>query len=87
MLIASTTVAVVWLIFLYNETVDLAHGTAAFREETRQVETRNSELKGAIFSLFDPARVSQFAGERGMVTEKSPDYAPIYKEWVAASHF
>lgn len=86
-LIGMTTVAVFGLIFLYNETVDLAHGVTVFREETKLIESRNSELKGDIFSLFNPVRVSAFADSRGMVTEQSPDYAHITKEWVAASHF
>lgn len=86
-LIFAVAVSVILLISLYNQTVSLAHAADMAREDVKKIEAENSGLKRDLFALFDPDRVSQFAAERGMVTDKNPDYIQITKEWVAASHF
>lgn len=74
------------LIVIYNQTVSLAHGTQETREALRATETANAELKERIFLLFDPAHVTAFAAERGLVIDKNPHYIEIAKQWVVASY-
>lgn len=84
-LIALVAAAVIWLILLYNRTVSLTHGISDMRDAVRQIEVKNSELKGRIFALFDPDAVARFVSERGMVADRTPQYSPITSEWVVAS--
>lgn len=87
-LIITATIGVVWLIFLYNQTVSLAHGATQMRDEAKVIETHNSELKGNIFTLFDTERVRSIAEGAGLVNDRNPEYARITtNEWLAASHF
>lgn len=87
-LIVTATFGVIWLIFLYNQTVMLAHGATEMREEAKIIDTRSSELKSAMFTLFDAERVRTIAEGAGMVNDRTPDYARItINEWLAASHF
>jgi cell division protein FtsL len=85
-LIFAATAGVIWLIFLYNQTVSFTHGASALRDEAKRVETHNSELKGTIFALFEPGRVKGIAESGGLVADKNPEYARITNEWLAASH-
>lgn len=79
------SVALIWMIFLYNKTVSLAHAASDARETIKQTEASNSELRGQILALFDPDQVTRFAAERGLVSDRSPEYSPIISEWVVAS--
>ena len=79
--------SVMWLIMLYNQTVSWTHAASNMRESIMKIQSESSELKGKVFALFDPERVSQFAAAEGMVADRNQEYAPIIKEWAVASHF
>jgi cell division protein FtsL len=84
-LIGIVTLSVIWLIFLYNQTVSLAHGAEQMRETAKQIETQNSELKGEIFALYSPDAVQAFAANHGMILDRTPEYSSLNPEWVVAS--
>lgn len=85
-LAAGVLSAVIVLIMVYNGTVSSARATRGAREEQKQLETENSELKRRVFADFDPVRMAAFAAERGMVSDRQPQYLTI-NEWVVASQY
>ncbi|MEK7608347.1 MAG: hypothetical protein AAB495_02110 [Patescibacteria group bacterium] len=74
------------LIMIYNQTVALSHGIQISKNELRAIETANAEMKGKIFSLFDPESVTAFASGRGLIIDKNPQYIEVSKQWVVASY-
>lgn len=61
-------------IFFYNQVVNNSHEMAQRREDLRDVEVRNAELKGALYALTDAQRVQEFAVKNNLIVEKNPNY-------------
>ncbi|MDE2079563.1 MAG: hypothetical protein KGI73_04215 [Patescibacteria group bacterium] len=69
------------LIAAYNKVVALEHGTDALAVQTQSVEEANTSMRGQMLSLFDAGKIAQFASERGLVLDKTPQYVEIDPQW------
>jgi hypothetical protein len=88
-LFAMLFTGVVWLIFLYNQNVNLRHGTADAMIQIQKLQIRNSESRDTLFSYLEGGNVEKFASANGLVEDKNPRYlrAPNDTQWVFASRF
>lgn len=78
-------ISIIYLIALYNQTVNLKHGIADMRAETQKLEASAAGYKDKVFALFDPGKVETLARERGLVKETKPAYLEV-NQWALASH-
>lgn len=76
----------IYVIILYNQTVDLKHSIADMKAETQKIEVQSADLKDQYFAIFDPAKVESTAKARGLVKENKPAYLES-NTWALASHF
>lgn len=70
----SAACAAVAGIFFYNQVVNNSHEMAQRRENLRDIEVKNAELKGALYALSDSQHVQEFAVKKNLVVEKNPNY-------------
>lgn len=66
--------AVIGGVFFYNQVVNNNHEVAQQRNELRDVEVKNAELKSALYAMTDTSKVEELAVRRGLVVEKNPEY-------------
>lgn len=77
--------AVLWLVILYNQIVNLRH---SFAEETlhfQEIQATNAELKDVALRLFDDENLKGFAEERGLIQDKKPQYLLASQQWASVS--
>ncbi len=67
----------VWLVILYNRSVNLDHNISSFKAQIKNTETQTAELKDRIFTLFDAQALSHIAETGGLVKENSPRYLEV----------
>lgn len=77
--------AMLGLIMLYNQTVNLKHGITDLKADIQQVEADTATLKERFFAIFDPQKVVSLAKAQGLVKEAKPSYLEV-NSWVLASH-
>lgn len=66
--------AVISGIFFYNQAVSNSHEIAQRRNELRDMELTNAELKSALYELTGAQKMQEFAASNGLVIEKNPMY-------------
>lgn len=84
LLVAALFIAAVWLVVLYNRLVNIDHSISRMKSEIQSGEARSAELKGQVLTLLDGASLGDFAGARGLVQEKKPQYITIQDQWLAS---
>jgi hypothetical protein len=77
----------VWLVILYNNSVNFSHGLSEMKSEFQEVQTVNVELKEKIFSVLDSLNSKSIAASHNLVQEKKPQYLEINTQWSYASEF
>jgi hypothetical protein len=82
---ASLVLGVIFLINTYAEAVDLKHGISELKLNLQKVESENILLKEKYFSLFEEAKVDQFASAKGLIKDEKPQYVE-QSRWELASH-
>ena len=75
MIIAIAVLAAFAVIILNNNIVNLEHGILGMREELKDAQTRNVELKEKVFGLFDSKNFSGIVGF--LVEDKNPEYMEV----------
>ena len=78
--------AIISIIAVYNQTVNLKHGIVDMKTEIQKTETASAELKEKLFAIFDAQKVEMIVAERGLVKESNQHYLEV-NTWVLASHF
>jgi cell division protein FtsL len=73
------------LVTLYNNSVNIRHEISRLRSEKSILESRNSEIKDAVFAILDSTSIESFAVSRGMVKEGTPSYLRVDFPWLLAS--
>lgn len=78
-----------WLILLYNQTVNFRHGISAATARVQTLQTENADVKDQLLSFLNGSDTGAFATERNLVQEKNPHYlrASQDQQWVFASRF
>jgi cell division protein FtsL len=72
-------------VLLYNRYVNLSHGITEMKDSIRSLQTGNSEIKDKIFAMTSSENLAKFAVERGLVTDKQPQYLSAQTPWSLAS--
>lgn len=85
MLALPLILAILGLIVLYNQTVNLKHGITDLKTNVQQIGGDTAALKDRFFSIFDPQKVVSLAKAQGLVKEAKPSYLEV-NSWVLASH-
>lgn len=70
-------VSSVWLVVLYNRSVNLDHNISSLKAQIKNMETETAELKDRIFTLLDTQALSRIAETEGLVKENSPRYLDV----------
>jgi cell division protein FtsB len=78
-------VSAVWLVSLYNRSVNVRHATAEMKEEVQRLQTENAELKGRILGILDGQKFEELAAARALVKERDPKYLETNPQWSLAS--
>ena len=80
---------VVWLIFLYNQSVNFRHGAANAKSEIQKLQLQSSVDRDTVFAYFQGDNAQIFASSHGLLNEKNPRYlrASNDTQWVFASRF
>lgn len=71
------TVFSVWLVVLYNRSVNLNHNISDLKAQIKNTETETAELKDRIFTILDTQALSRIAETEGLVKENSPRYLEV----------
>ena len=95
LLLIPLVLGVVWLVILYNKTVDARHTAAELNAKAQALQAQNAQLQNATFALFTTGALDQFAAAHDLVIDKSPQYVPAARpvavarsqQWAFASHF
>lgn len=74
-----------WSIFVYNQTVNVAHSITSYEKEYKLLLAKNAELKNRIYAVTDVKALRQFAAGRGLVPVKSPEYVESAVSALAAN--
>ena len=74
MIVAIAVLAAFAVVILNNNVVNLEHGILGMREELKDAQTRNVELKEKVFGLFD---AKSFSGMGSLVQDKNPEYVEV----------
>lgn len=77
---------VIFLIALYNQTVNLEHEIKAARDEVQNIQAENAEYKDKIFNLLSAKNIESIAAERQLVKEKEPEYIQAHR-WAVVSQY
>ena len=70
-------VSSVWLVFLYNRSVNLDHDISGLKAQIKNTETETAELKDRIFTILDTQALSRIAETEGLVKEGNPKYLDV----------
>ncbi|RJP45948.1 hypothetical protein C4587_00130 [Candidatus Parcubacteria bacterium] len=73
-----------WLVTLYNRSVNLGHDIASMRAELKEIEARSAELKNKLFVALDTDELEAFARERNLIEDKKPQYFTSSEQWLAS---
>lgn len=83
--------AVIWLIVIYNNVVDLRHQMTSMNTELKDIQTKTAELKEKELALLGEQTLSALATRRSLVAESNPRYLEISRsnsisqaQWAAA---
>ncbi len=76
-LVLALFVGAIWLVVLYNNVVNLNHGYVGMKDELQKVQAANIELKEQIFNALDPSHFKEFAAQKNLIQDKSPQYLEI----------
>lgn len=69
--------ASVWLIFLYNRSINLEHGISQTEKDLQKLQVDRAELQDKIFALSNDANLQKLSKERGLFQEKAPQYMEV----------
>lgn len=86
-LIVLVMLSAVWLVSLYNTLVNIQHGISETKDEIKQIQTANAELKEELFALLDSRKFEEFAAEAALIKDRAPRYFQLDPQWSLASHF
>lgn len=78
-------IAAVWLVFLYNKAMNIAHAVEETRDRIEEVNVASSELKERSFALLDSSKFEEIALESGLVKDSEPAYFEVDTQWSIAS--
>ena len=70
-------VSSIWLVVLYNRSVNLDHNISSLKAQIKNMETETAELKDRIFTILDTQALSRIAETEGLVKERSPNYLNV----------
>ena len=78
---------VVWLIMIYNQTVNFNHSATSMKEELANVQTESADLKEKLFATLDTDNLQQVAADYQLVKDKNPQFLEIdtASQWAFAS--
>jgi len=77
----------IWLVVLYNNTVNLAHGAAEMRTELQSVQSQNAEAENKMFTLLTQSASAELVKKDNLVQDKNPEYLETNSQWLYASHY
>ncbi len=77
----------VWLIVLYNQTVNLDHAIAGMTDNIQKLQAANADLKSRTVALLTGQDFEALAAEKGLVQERNPQYLEltVANKWDIAS--
>lgn len=75
-LIVGAVFAALWLVVLYNGTVNLEYGIIGMRAEFKEAQIENAQLQERMLGLFDPSNFEEIIGS-GLIQDKNPEYVEI----------
>ena len=70
----------VWLVVLYNNSVNFSHGLSEMKAEFQEVQAANVELREHIFSVLDTLNSKDLAAQHNLVQEKKPQYLELISQ-------
>lgn len=76
MIIAIAVLAALAVVILHNNIVNLEYTILRMRDELKDIEAKNIELKENIFSLFDAKNFSGILGTN-LIQDKNPEYLEV----------
>jgi cell division protein FtsL len=76
-LIVAACCTAVFLVVLYNRTVNLRHAAAELEQQIEDAHTESAEAQRRIFSLFGTDNVQRVAQERNLVKDTHPTYVSL----------
>ncbi len=71
-----------YLIVLYNKSVNFEHGTAAAKQKLSTIEAQTTDIKNNLFTLLNASKAESVASGK-LVEERSPEYV----QWSYASGY
>jgi len=77
----------IWLIILYNNSVNLNHGVSDAKAELQIVQSRNSGLKDKLLTLLNKNSSGDLVSKNNLVEDKNPQYFPLNQQWSYASQY
>lgn len=80
---------IVFVISLYNTTVDADHKIISYRTELEQIEAHKAELGDRLITLFARNNIETFVREHGLREDRNPRYILVQKNttWEVASQY
>lgn len=75
---------IVWLVALYNQTVNIGHGIEEMNADLKKLQGETAELQDTMFNSFSGERIEAFAKENRLIKEKTPEYLEINDQWAFA---
>ena len=75
---------VVWLIFMYNQVVNLNHEIPRLKKEIEVNQAAAAELKEKVFAFFKNENTDQITSALGLIQEKNPEYFESAQKWAFA---
>lgn len=75
----------IWLIFVYNQVVNLNHEISSLKKEIESSQATTAELKEKVFGFYSSENVERAVIQLNLVQEKNPEYFKIPEKWVFAS--
>ncbi len=66
--------AILWVVFLYNQLVDVRHEVKRQEENLQQAEVNNAELKNNLYSIIDAKNLKTSTDAQSLILDKNPEY-------------
>ena len=74
-----------WLVVLYNLSVDLEYKLKEAKAEFQKIEAQNAEFQDKIFAVFKSENLENFAKDKGLIKDQEPEYFRLTQQWAQDS--
>lgn len=76
-LFSASFIASVFLIFIYNYSINLDYKIYSAEETIKKLESEKAQLQDKVFALLSDASLKKLSANNGLVEEKNPKYLKI----------